>query len=246
MTGEPSNGNLISLSEINLEDIKSFYKSQYKEGNPIFSLTGNFSSSFEKEFQDFVGENFSKKDLAWRQPELVNEKAQFQLLTKPDLVQAEVHFFYFLFPFSKDDFKSFLSLRLANSILGGPSMSSRLFDELREKRGLTYGVYSSPNIGKTYGFFDISGATKNSSVKEFIEQILLNLKRIKKEGVSLEELNQAKNQARVNYLKSIETPENSTFRVLYYTEYLGLSPKTWNRYLEIFGQHLFRRSEWHF
>ena len=232
MAGEPSNGDLLSLSEINLEDIKSFYKSQYKEGNPIFSLTGNFDSSFEKGFYNFVGENFSKKDLAWQKTEPVNQKARFQLLTKPDLVQAEVHLFYFLFPFPKDDFKSFLSLSLANSILGGNSYS-RLFDELRGKRGLTYGVYSTQNIGKAYGFFDISGATKNSSVREFIEQILLNLKRIKKEGVSLEELNRFKNLLRVNYLKSIETPENNLSRALYYTEYLGLSPKTWNSYLEI-------------
>ena len=237
MLGEPSSGDLLSLSKINLEDIKSFYKSQYKEGNPIFSLIGNFDSSFEKEFYNFVDENFSKKDLAlaWQKPEPASQKAQFQLLTKPALVQAEVHLFYFLFPFPKDDFKSFLSLHLANFILGGHGMSSRLWDELREKRGLTYGVYSSPNIGKIYGFFDISGATKNSSVKELIEQILLNLKRIKKEGVSLEELNQAKNRFRVNHLKSIETPENNLSRVIYYTEYLGLSPKTWNRYLEILG-----------
>ena len=233
MVGESSNGNLISLSKINLEDIKSFYKSQYKEGNPLFSLTGNFDSSFEKEFYNFVNESFSYQEKeAIKKPELASNKSQFQFLTREGLVQAEVRLSYFLFSFPKEDFKSVLSLRLANFILGG-GMSSRLYEELREKRGLTYSVYSSASLGLAYGLFTVSGSTKNSSVREFIEQTLLNLEKIKQEGVSQEELDQAKNQLRVNHLKNIESPEDNLYQIIYYTEYLGLNPKTLKQYLEI-------------
>ena len=230
---QASHGDLLSLSQINLEDIKSFYETHYKQGNPIFSITGHFDSSLEKEFSDFIDQNFRATPLKKSSLAMGHQEAQFQLLTKPGLIQAEVRLFYHLFPFPKEDFKSFLALHLANSILGGGGMTSRLHTEVREKRGLTYGVYSYPGLGKKYGLFEISGATQTASVKEFIEQVLFNLEKIKKEGVSLEELNEAKNQARVNYLKNIETPENKLFRLLYYTEYLDLNPKTFDRYLEV-------------
>ena len=234
MIGEPSNGNLISLSEITLEDIKSFYKTQYKEGNPVFSLVGNFDSSFEKEFYSFVDQNFSyhEQDLI-EKPEPVYQSSQYQLLTKKDLVQAEINLSYLLFPFPKEDYKTVLSLKLANFILGGPTLFSRLSEELREKRGLTYSVYSSVSLGKVYGIFSSSGATKNSSVREFIELLFLNLKKVKEEGVTLEELNKAKNQLKMNHLKSIESPEEHLDIVLYYTEYLGLDPKLLNHYVQI-------------
>lgn len=232
--GEPSNGTLLSLAQINLEDIKSFYKSQYKKGNPIFSLTGKFDKAFEKEFQSFADQNFSYQEKTAASPaDPAYKKPRLRLLTKEGLVQSEVRLAYLLFPFPKNDFKTVLSLRLANLILGRGGMSSRLVVELREKRGLTYSVYSSVNLGRNYGFFDISGATKNSSVREFIEQTLLNLKRIKKEGVSPEELNKAKNQLKMWYLKNIESPEDFLNQLIYYTEYLGLNPKELNRYLDL-------------
>ena len=229
----PSKGNLISLSEIHLEDIKTFYKTNYKEGNPIFSLAGHFDSSFEKEFYQFVNQNFSYYEKKLEQkPEPAVNKSQFQLLTKNNLVQAEVRFFYFLFPFPKEDFKSYLSLLIANKVLGGAGFTAHLMNELREKRGLTYGVYSSPRLRKNYGVFYIEGATKNSSVREFIEQVLVVLEKIKKEGISEEELNDVKNQLRVDYLKQIESPENKIDRVLYFLEYLGLDAKDIENYLE--------------
>ena len=226
-------GNLISLSDIHLEDIKTFYKTNYKEGNPIFSLAGHFDSSFEKEFYQFVNQNFSYQEKELEQkPEPAVNQSHFQLLTKENLVQAQVRFFYFLFPFPKEDFKSYLSLLLANKTLGGGMFTARLLDELREKRSLTYGVVSYPIFEKNYGVFYVKGATKNSSVREFIEQGLVVLEKIKKEGISEEELNIAKNQLRVGHLKHIESPESQLNRVLYFQEYLGVDEKEIENYLK--------------
>ena len=232
--GEDSYGDLISLAQINLEDIKLFYKKRYKEGNPIFMLVGNFDRAFEREFYSFAEQNFvyHEEPSTAKIKSPVVKKAQFKLLSNDELIQSEVRLAYNLFPFPKEDLRSFMTMRLANFILGGGGMVSRLFLELREERGLTYGVYSFLNLGKVYGFFDISGATKNSSVKEFLEQALLNLKKIKEEGVSLEELDRVKQSFKMKYLKNIETPEDKLSQIVYYNEYLGLDSEFLDNYLD--------------
>ena len=231
--GESSYGDLISLAQINLEDIKLFYKKRYKEGNPIFMLVGNFDRAFENEFYSFAEQNFAYHE---EEPSIAQikspVKAQFKLLSNDELIQSEVRLAYNLFPFLREDLRSFVAMKLASFILGGGGMNSRLHLELREKRGLTYGVYSSLNLGKFYGFFDISGATKNSSVKEFLEQVLLNLKKIKEEGVNLEELDNVKQIVKMQYLQSIEIPEDKLSQIIYYNEYLGLDSEFLDNYLD--------------
>ena len=102
-----------------------------------------------------------------------------------------------------------------------------------EKRGLTYGVYSSVNLGKLYGFFDISGATKTSSVKEFLDQTRLVLNKFKKEGAGLKELNTAKQTVKIRHLRRIETPEDRLYYEVHYKYYLGLKHDFLDHYLQI-------------
>ena len=225
-------GNLISLSKISLEDIKIFYKQYYLEGNPIFMIVGDFDKTLEKSAIAFVNDNFSYQEQNLASVSIPDLDSQIQLVTNDDLVQTEVRLAYSLFPFPTQDPRQFLVFKLANSILGAGGMTSRLFYELREKRGLTYGTYSYLNLGKFYGFFDISGATKTSSVKEFLEQTLLVLKKFKHEGASLEELNTAKQTVKIRHLKKIETPENRLYQTAYYNYYLNLDSHFLDHYLQ--------------
>ena len=220
--GSAKAGNTISLSKINLEDIKTFYKKQYLEGNPIFMVVGKFDKAFEKTAEDFVNESFSYQEPSRHSVSVPDLDSQIKLIVNDSLAQAEVRLAYNLFPFPVKNPRQFVLFQLANSILGGSGMTSRLFDELREKRGLTYGAYSSVNLGKLYGFFDISGATKTSSVKEFLDQTLLTLNKFKKEGASLKELNTAKQTVKIRHLMRIETPEYRLYYEVHYKYYLDL------------------------
>ncbi|MDE0092670.1 MAG: pitrilysin family protein [Oligoflexia bacterium] len=230
--GESSNGNLMSLSKVNLEDIKIFYKKHYVGGNPIFVIVGDFDKNFKKEFSDFVNENFSYHEQSIDSVSIHDLQSQITLVTNDNLVQAEIRLAYSLFPFPVQNPRQFLIFQLANSILGSGEMTSRLFDGLREKRGLTYGVYSSVNLGKLYGFFDISGATKTASVRELLEQTLLILEKFKQEGVSLKELNMAKETVKIRHLRRIETPEYRLYRQVYYNYYLDLDSGFLDHYLK--------------
>ena len=225
-------GDLVSLSQINLKDIKTFYKQHYLNGNPIFMIVGNFDDSLENTAKAFINDNFSYQATDFKPITTPDLKTQLLLVTNENLSQAEARLAYSLFPFPTQNPRQFIAFQLANSVLGGGSMTSRLFNELREKRGLTYGVYSFLNLGKLYGFFDISGATKTSSVKEFLEQSLLVLNNFKEKGISLEELNTAKQTVKMRYLRRTETPEDKLYQVAYYKYYLGLSSNFLDHYIQ--------------
>ena len=78
-----------------------------------------------------------------------------------------------------------------NSILGG-SMSSRLFNEIREKRGLAYYVHSGDDTYHDVGSLIVSTGVRNANAKEAVEVILAELDRLRKEPVAAAELQRAK------------------------------------------------------
>ncbi len=86
----------------------------------------------------------------------------------------------------------FIPAYILNYILGGGGFSSRLTEEVREKRGLTYSIYTFLLPLRHAGVFMGSASTKNSSVAETIDIVKKEIERMAQDGVSEEELNSAK------------------------------------------------------
>lgn len=82
-------------------------------------------------------------------------------------------------------------LSLLNTILGG-NMSSRLFNELREKRGLAYSISSYAKTLHDTGIFCVRAGVETKKIVETVELILVELNKVKREGVSLGEFKRAK------------------------------------------------------
>jgi len=80
---------------------------------------------------------------------------------------------------------------ILDNILGG-SMSSRLFQEVREKRGLAYSIFSTSAPFRNFGISYVYAGTSEKNLKQVIELILNQFSKIKKEGVVPEELERAK------------------------------------------------------
>jgi zinc protease len=93
--------------------------------------------------------------------------------------------------FTRKD-KDFIAVFVLNSILGGGAMSSRLWEEVREKRGLAYSVYTNVQPYKHTSVFSGSVATKNEEIGQSLDVIRAELKRIATEGPSEKELADAK------------------------------------------------------
>ncbi|HWP34143.1 MAG TPA: pitrilysin family protein [Thermodesulfobacteriota bacterium] len=95
---------------------------------------------------------------------------------------------------------------LLNAILGG-GMSSRLFQEIREKRGLAYSVYSFLTTYANAGQFGVYAGTGPENVAQVIELILTELRAVKENSVTAAELESAKEQLKGSFLLSLESTD---------------------------------------
>lgn len=106
-------------------------------------------------------------------------------------------------PSSRDP--DYLTGRLLSIALGG-GMSSRLFQEVREKRGLCYSIYSSAWGLKDAGFFTVYAATSAELVASLAEVVVEELDRIASEDLESRELARAKAQLHAGLMMSLESP----------------------------------------
>lgn len=95
-------------------------------------------------------------------------------------------------------------MQLLNSVLGSGS-SSRLFQAVREQRGLCYSVYSFVSGFSDTGLFGVYTATGSATEREALELILGELRRFRDEGVSAAELDRCREQIKANILMSLES-----------------------------------------
>lgn len=91
-----------------------------------------------------------------------------------------------------------------NSVLGG-SMSSRLFQEVREKRGLAYSIYSFLSGYSDVGMITVYAATRSKEVNRVIGLVCKEIEQIKTKGVTKKELDRAKNQMKGGLMLSLES-----------------------------------------
>ncbi|WP_210208612.1 M16 family metallopeptidase [Rhodoplanes roseus] len=99
----------------------------------------------------------------------------------------------------------FVPAYVVNHILGGGSFSSRLYREVRENRGLAYGVSSSLVPLKSASLFFVSTATRADRVKDSMDVIEAEIRRMAESGPTAEELDQAKSYLKGSYALSFDT-----------------------------------------
>jgi len=114
---------------------------------------------------------------------------------------------------------------LLNLLLGG-SMSSRLFQEIREKRGLAYAVFSYLSSYSDTGLFTVYAGTTRNKVKKVIALIVRELRKFKEKPLPKEEVEKAKEQLKGSILLSYESTDNRMSRLakgeLYFNRFIPL------------------------
>jgi len=122
------------------------------------------------------------------------------------------------------------ALSVVNTVLGGGS-SSRLYTNLREDKGYTYGVYSRFGRPNDTSTFRVVGDVSQDHTADAVQEILTELARIRTEPISEQELTDAKNQLIGNFALAIEQP--SDFADQLATRYLtGIPIEELNDYLK--------------
>ncbi|MGL4981144.1 MAG: M16 family metallopeptidase [Fusobacteriaceae bacterium] len=178
-----------SLKNIDREVFLNYFKSKYCPENIGISIAGNFD--FE-EVTKLLEENFGKMEKRDTRKEIASEFTieKGENILKRDCNQ--VHLCFNTEGLSTKHEDRYVMGILAD-ILGG-NMSSRLFQKIREERGLVYSVYCYSTNFDEGGVFTIYAGTSKENYKEVIELIKEELKLIKEEGILVEELERAKNQ----------------------------------------------------
>ena len=232
--GQGGQGTIPSLKSISAEDIRSFYKEHYVKAPAVFTIVGQFTPELKKQIEDLITSSFkSIKPDSFTSKAYVSEKSEpfFSFLTKEDLVQSQVFMGHLVPRYPQENPEEYLALTLAVSALGGGQLDARLSKRIREELGLTYGVYSSLFVGRTYGIFQISGATKTETTVQFIQEALNLLNRFTQEDLVTEkELRTAKKVATGYFAKQMQTREAFVDSFFYHHYYLGLKKDFLDRY----------------
>lgn len=184
-------------------DFMKYLDMHYFPENMVISVAGNFDEKLlmdelEKYFGDF------KNGSVARPSDICSEAAQPEkrfLTVKRDIEQ--VHICLAMPGYSYADNRRY-PLSVLNNVLGG-SMSSRLFQSIREEKGLAYSVYSYPSVYSRAGMFSVYAGTSAALTQEVTALILKELEKMKKEGIPEDEYVQSKQQLRGNYILSIES-----------------------------------------
>lgn len=208
-------GTADTVSALDVSGIKNYFHNTYLPGRIVISAVGNLEHS---QFVDMLGSSFETVPPRNGIPDRIRPGMYSAVATYPkDLEQ--VHICIGAKGLSVTDPRRY-AISLLNVILGG-SMSSRLFQEVRERRGLAYSVYSFHSSYVDTGMMGVYVGTHKTSINETLSVILKEIKRIKQEPVDEAELRAAKEHIKGGLYLSSESTDNRMSRLAQSEIYFG-------------------------
>ncbi|MGA8043833.1 MAG: pitrilysin family protein [Terracidiphilus sp.] len=198
--GKPILGTSATVGRLDQQKLFDYHGGRFLGGNMVFSAAGHldhdrFVESVTSKFATLLPGNTALEEPA---PET---SARIVLRNKKSLEQVQICLGVPAPPITDDNRYATLIL---NTILGG-GMSSRLFQTIREERGMAYSIYSDLSPYRDTGTLCIYAGTSSSKALEVVDLILDELRKLKDEPLSSEELTRAKDQLKGNILMGLES-----------------------------------------
>jgi predicted Zn-dependent peptidase len=218
--GRPILGTRETVESLSADLLKSYFSSVYTPQNLIVAAVGNLKHAA---LRDLVEQRFgdlrSVGPSATEQPPTVSPKI---LIRNKDLEQSHICLGSSSYPQDHEDrYASYV----LNTLLGG-SMSSRLFQNVREKRGLAYAVFSGLSAYRDAGSFTIYAGCANEAVDEVVDLIVEELRGVKEAAVPAAELQRAKDHLKGSLMLSLENTASRMSHLarqaIYFDRLLGL------------------------
>lgn len=203
--GYPILGTEETLSTFNGDSLRQYMRETYIPENVVVSVAGNVDESFIKEIEKYFG---SFDSTATQQETVAPSFHSEKLTRKKDTEQAHLCLGYEGLPVGHNQIYSLIVL---NNVLGG-SMSSRLFQEVREQRGLAYSVYSYHSSYKDGGMLTVYGGTGSQQLNVLYETIQHTLQTLMDKGITSKELQNSKEQIKGNLMLSLESTNSRMSR----------------------------------
>jgi predicted Zn-dependent peptidase len=203
--GYPILGTEETLATFTGNTLRDYVHNMYTPDRVVVSIAGNIDESFIKEVEKIFG------SYEGGQRKTEEEKPTFhmnQIARKKDTEQAHLCLGY---EGLQVGHKDIYDLIILNNILGG-SMSSRLFQEVREKRGLSYSVFSYHSAFEDTGIVTLYGGTGAKQLDVLFETIQETLATLKRDGITDKELANSKEQLKGSLMLSLESTNSRMSR----------------------------------
>lgn len=206
--GRPVLGRHETVSAFTSDDLKRYHEENYVAGNVIVVACGNVDHA--------AVVRLAQKYLAGLPAGPRRKRQRFGVGSSLRLAVAEregeqAHIVMGCPAFSADAPQRF-AWQIADSALGG-TMSSRLFNEAREKRGLVYSIYSESHLFGGIGQFEVYAATRPDNVAEVVAVIRRELDAMARCGMDAAEFERVREMVCGTYVLSMESPYNHMVRL---------------------------------
>jgi predicted Zn-dependent peptidase len=198
--GKPILGTTATVAKLDKPSLVAYHGDRFHGGNIIFSAAGNLDHD---QFAALVAGKFSQLAGGATLHELPAPEANARIVlrNKKSLEQVQICLGVPAPPITDDNRYATLIL---NTVLGG-GMSSRLFQTIREERGMAYSIYSDLSPYRDTGTLCVYAGTSSGKALDVVDLVLNEFRKLKDSPLSDEELTRAKDQVKGNILLGMES-----------------------------------------
>jgi predicted Zn-dependent peptidase len=214
--GKPILGTPQTVRQFDSTMIRDFYRAVYAPSNLLVTAAGNLT---HEQMTNLVRQHFESLPTGGGAPAdpVPGTHARIALRNKKSLEQAHLCLGVPSYPLPHQD--SFACYVL-NTLLGG-GMSSRLFQNIRERQGLAYAVFSELSPYRDTGCLSIYAGTSVESARKVVDSILKEFRQLKEELVPAEELRRAKDHLKGSLMLSLESTSSRMSNLARQEMYFG-------------------------
>jgi len=218
-----------SIGAVTIEDCMNYYNTYYRPNGSYMAIVGDITMEEAKA-------NIEKYFGAWEKREINRTQYPFPqkpqgvqvvIVDRPEAVQSHVQITY---PVDYNPTQTdYLPAKTMNTLLGGGWF--RLFDNLRETHGYTYGSYSRLSSDEYVGSFEAFANMRTSATDSAIHEMLYEMERIRTEPASDDEINRVKKYLTGQFALSLESPRTVANFAINKKKY-NLPPTFYTHYLK--------------
>jgi zinc protease len=187
--GRPVEGNEASVKALQQKSLRDFFARNYRPNRSIIAGVGDVSEQEIAKALNGALRNWAKGEPSGQElvPAKIGESKVLRL--NKDLTQANIILGHNGVARGNPDY---YAIQVMNYVLGGGGFSSRAMDSIRNERGLAYSVYSYFAAEKSHGVFEFIMQTKNETAVEAIRIATEEMRHVREQPVTEQELNDAK------------------------------------------------------
>jgi zinc protease len=211
--GRPSNGSLESVPNITIADLKDYVSRVLAKENLKIAVVGDIDAASLGRLLDQTFGALPAKASLTPVPDIEATRPPLREFIPLDVPQTVVMFGG---PGIKRNDPNFMSAFVVNHILGGGALSSRLYREVREKRGLAYSVYDSLLWMEHSALFIGNTGTRADRAGETVDAVNTEIRRMAEDGPTQEELDEAKSYIKGSRMLSLDTSSKLAAALLQY------------------------------